>query len=133
MISLRGHHLKLAKDYLQAENLGYLDIKKNYIINSALIDGNTLEHGMNVIEVLEKLASSDERVTLIDNVDDICKTCNKLNTHDCRSYSSTGNQKITKDESALHIYGLQKRTYTSSDIKLQLMNRKGIERKNIKQ
>jgi hypothetical protein len=121
MINLRGHHLDLLLGYLLArKNKFSFKNKKDAILKAAVEDGHSRKHGMNVLEILEKALNPLERINLIDEIDDICFSCNYKSRRKCREFIPYGESAASADRGALHFYRLRKRVYTSGFIQAKL-------------
>lgn len=124
MIHLRGHHLELLYGYMVARKSPFsLKNKKERIINSAVQAGHGKAHGLNIIGVLEKALNQNEKIKIIDTIDDICETCNKKPRKACKEFIQYGISATSGDRGTLYFYGLNKRVYTSKFIQKRLLEK----------
>ena len=125
MIYLRGHHLRLLSSYILAKKspFRYLENKKIRIIKSAVEEGHTKTHGLHIIEILEKALNPNEKIKLVDTIDNICETCNKKSERACREFIPYDFSATSDDRAELHFYGLQKRIYTSKFLQKRLLEK----------
>lgn len=113
MIYLRGHHLRLLRGYVLAGRSDEsLQRKKEAIIKNSINDGHGRLHGLNIIETLEGILYSNEKVKLIDTVDDICETCDRVDDVRCNMFVPNDVSATSDDRGELYFYGLQRRVYT---------------------
>ena len=122
MIYLRSHHLRLLSSYILAKKspFGYLENKKIRIIKSAVEEGHTKTHGVHIIEILEKALDLNEKIKLVDTIDNICETCDKKSERACREFIPYDLSATSDDRAELYFYGLQKRVYTSKFLQKRL-------------
>jgi len=120
MIHLRGHHLELLYGYITAyDNEFSLNNKQDSIISTAIHE-HSKNHGLNIIQILEKAMNPDEKIRIIDTIDDICATCNFKNRTACKEFIPYGVSSTCEDRGYLHFYGLKKREYTAEFIQKRL-------------
>lgn len=105
-VALRGHHLRLLNSFYFFGNKG--------IIWNVTATEHGKKHADNTIKTLERIASSNIRVKIIDTIDDICKTCNEKRTRKCKEFIPYGISAAASDRETVHCYKLKlNRVYTS--------------------
>ena len=126
MIYLRGHHLILLYGYMASYDNEYrLNLKRKNLIQTAINHGHSKNHGLNIIRVLEDAMNPNEKIKMIDALDDICATCNSKKKISCKEFIPYDFSASCEDRSCLHFYGLKRREYTAKFIKKRL-DEKGI-------
>lgn len=105
-VALRGHHLRLVYSFYFLGNKG--------IIWNVANTEHGKKHADNAIETLERIASSNVRVKIIDTIDDICETCKEKRTKKCKEFIPYGESAAASDRGAIYLYKLRcNRPYTS--------------------
>jgi hypothetical protein len=114
----------LLYNYIIARKSSFsLKNKKDNIIRCSIEDGHGKAHGLNIIKILERTLDSDQKIKLIDTIDDICKTCNRKNEKACKEFIRYGVSATSADRGELYFYGLKRGAYTSEFIQRRILER----------
>ena len=113
MINLRGHHLRLLNGYVRLLRTKNPECKTRRVMNkddtiiyTAIVDGHSKEHGINIVNTMHKILEGAEKIKMTDTLDDICADCNSQNERRCREFIPYDVSSACEDRATLHFYGL---------------------------
>lgn len=102
-VSLRGHHLSLLH--------GYAFLGREEVIRNKAIEDHSNHHADNMIVVLKTIVEANPWIVITDTPDDICRTCENVNTKECSEFIPYGESAAAADRATAYNVGLKRNLF----------------------
>ena len=121
MITLRGHHLQILRDYVACRNNPSKILEEDCNFKESMTDthGYSQKFADNLVEVAKKGLNPNEKIRVVEELDDICACCS-IRYPACLEKSNSSGE--TDDRKTARYYGLQiGRIYNAPTVHRKLM------------